>query len=132
MLYVDSSIRFKSGEVRPIVNACKNVGLLTQYIGNSAIKSNRKFHVAQILKQVSCQKKTKKALKLNCYTNPKMFDWFNETADSYEDFFTIEANILMFHRSFLTSLIMKAWVTCALDVDCIAPVGSKTMGWFEF
>ncbi len=100
MLYIDSSIRFLNSEIAPIVNTCKNVGMLTQYIG----------------------------LKLVCYTDPKMFEWFEEKPNSYEDFFTIEANILMFHSSFLTSILMKAWITCAMDENCIAPPGSSTAG----
>lgn len=100
VLYIDSSIRFLNNEIAPIVNSCTDVGMLTQYIG----------------------------LKLVCYTNPKMFEWFEEESKSYEDFFTIEANILMFHRSFLTSILMKAWITCALDENCIAPEGSSTGG----
>lgn len=100
VIYIDSSIRFQSSELSPIIESLKDVGMLTQYI----------------------------ELKLNCYTNPKMFNWFHETKDSYEDFFTIEANILLFHRSFITSLIMKAWVTCALEEQCIAPIGSTIGG----
>lgn len=57
-----------------------------------------------------------------------MFNWFGETSQNYEDFFTIEANILIFSRNFLTTLMMKAWVTCALDKDCIAPPGSSISG----
>ena len=102
MLYVDSSIRFRSNQISSIERVSEDVGLLTQFIG----------------------------LKLLCYTNPRMFDWFGEknaTVD-YADFFTIEANILLFHKNFLGSLLMKAWVTCALDKDCIAPIGSSTGG----
>ena len=57
-----------------------------------------------------------------------MFTWFGEETKSFETFFTIEANILLFQQSFLTSLIMKAWITCALDRDCIAPLGSSISG----
>lgn len=100
VLYLDSSIRFKSGELAPIFTTLKETGLLTQFIG----------------------------LKLTCYTNPQMFAWFNEEVKSYESFFTIEANILLFHRNFLTTLMMKSWVTCALDENCIAPPGSRIGG----
>lgn len=80
------------------MSSLKDVGFLTQFIG----------------------------LKLNCYTNPLMFNWFGESAQNFEEFFTIEANILMFSGShFLSKLLMKAWVTCALEKDCIAPPGSS-------
>lgn len=100
MFYVDSSIRFHSGDLSPIVNSLKKTSMLTQFIG----------------------------LDLVCYTNPRMFEWFGETKASYEQFYTIEANILLFHKNFLTLLIMKAWVTCAFDSDCIAPPGSSVAG----
>ncbi len=100
VLYIDSSIRFHNNKLLPLMRPLRDVGLLTQYIG----------------------------LELNCYTNPKQFEWFGETADSFVDFFTIEANILLFHRNFVTTLMMKAWVTCALDVNCIAPPGSEVSG----
>ena len=95
VIYIDSSIRFLSSEMNPIIDSLKKLGVLTQFIG----------------------------LKLTCYTNPKMFTWFKEEVKAFENFFTIEANILLFHRNFLTSLIMKAWITCALDKECIAPAG---------
>jgi hypothetical protein len=100
VIYIDSSIRFLSSDMRPIIDTLKRVGMLTQFIG----------------------------LRLTCYTDPKMFAWFGEEAESYEQFFTIEANILLFHQTFLTSLIMKAWITCALYEDCIAPKGAKISG----
>lgn len=91
ILYVDSSIRFKSSEIGPLVESCKDVGFLTQFIGFNLV----------------------------CYTTMNQFVWFGETWKNYEEFFTIEANILMFHSSFLTNLIMKAWVTCALQENCM-------------
>ena len=100
VLYIDSSIRFHSSDIQPVIDSCEDVGLLTQYI----------------------------ELKLLCYTNPKMFEWFEEKTKHYEEFNTIEANIIIFHKTFLTSLITKAWATCALDQDCIAPVGSSIGG----
>ena len=97
-MYVDTSIRFKSNEIKPVIDSVRNVGLLTQYI----------------------------YLRLLHYTNPLMFDWFEESSESYKEFFTIEANILFFYNNFLTKLIMKAWIACALEESCIAPSGLQT------
>lgn len=97
---MDSSIRISTDEIGSQLSTLRETGLLTQFI----------------------------ALKLNCYTNPLMFKWFDEKEKSFNDFFTIEANILLFERTFLSSLLMKAWVTCALERDCIAPPGSNIGG----
>ena len=101
MIYIDTSIRILSNEIEQIMEATKETGLLTQFIDLSLI----------------------------CYTNPKMFEWFDEKVKSFENFQTIEANILIFNRkSIITKLIMRAWVACALEKECIAPIGSTTAG----
>ncbi len=100
IMYVDSSIQLFEKNLEPIMNIVPITGLLTQFIG----------------------------LKLKCYTNPKMFDWFQEKSDVYENLDTIEANILVMHKNFINILLMKAWVTCALDGTCIAPEGSRIAG----
>ncbi len=86
IIYIDSSIRFKSGQLNPLFSVLPKTGMLTQFIG----------------------------LKLTKYTDPQMFEWFGQTASDYNDFFTIEANIFMFEKTFLTAIMIKAWVTCAL------------------
>ena len=99
-MYIDSSIQLFNSSIRPLIETASITGLLTQFIG----------------------------LKLSCYTNPKMFNWFHEDQTDFDDLNTIEANILLFHKNFLNTLIMKAWVTCALDATCIAPEGSRISG----
>lgn len=65
---------------------------------------------------------------LTCFTDYRMFEWFLDKAPTYSNVYTLEANFIMIKKSFLTSLIMKAWVLCALDRDCIAPPGSHIYG----
>lgn len=100
VIYVDTSIKFLTNEIDHIVKTVKDVGMLSRYI---------QLHV-------------------KCFTDERMFHWFNESPDSFDNIYTLEANLLVFHRTFLTSLIMKAWVSCALDRDCIAPPGSHIYG----
>jgi hypothetical protein len=96
-LYIDSSIRILNDNIGNQITKLKKTSMLTHIIGYN----------------------------LNCYTDPLMYKWFGETNETYKEFWTIEANILLFERSFLSMLLMKAWVTCALDKSCIAPPGSK-------
>jgi len=52
-----------------------------------------------------------------------MFKWFKETPEDYSNVPSLEANIIFLKKSVLTALVMKAWVTCALDKTCIEPPG---------
>jgi hypothetical protein len=96
-MYIDSSIRLRSNRIDSIVEAVKTTGFLAQYI----------------------------AIDFVCYTNPRMFEWFGETARMYNHLLAIEANFIVMYRNFINSLLMKAWVHCALDKNCIAPPGSR-------
>jgi hypothetical protein len=51
VVYIDSSIRFKSNEIASLVNTTKHIGIQT-----------RMLH----------------GFNLTCYTHPKMFEWFEE------------------------------------------------------
>ena len=99
-MYIDSSIRFFSNKIDDIVDTCKSTGIIAHQID----------------------------LRMPCFTTPKMFEWFGESADDFEKIGTIEGNFIILHRNFLNALIIKAWVTCALDKTCIAPVGERLMG----
>ncbi len=56
-----------------------------------------------------------------CSTNPDMFKYFNISEfDTIGSLMQMEATTNIYHRNFVNSLIMKAWVQCALDVDCMA------------
>ena len=83
---MDSSIRLQSGALKPLFETLKNTGMLTQFIN----------------------------LKLTSYTDRHMFTWFGESVSDYERFYTIEANLIMYCDTFVSSLMMRAWIACAL------------------
>ncbi len=95
-MYVDSSIKFISKKIKPSLTVALRNGISSQ---------------------------TLTYLNLTCYTDPGMFKWFKETPEDYSNVPSLEANIIFFKKSVLTALVMKAWVTCALDKTCIEPPG---------
>ncbi|CAF1489733.1 unnamed protein product, partial [Rotaria sp. Silwood1] len=52
---------------------------------------------------------------LSCFTLEKTFLWFNETSSSFDNIYIAEAGFLAVTDNFLSRLILKTWVTCALD-----------------
>jgi hypothetical protein len=100
VIYLDTSIKFKSSQIEHIIERVKDVGMLSRYI----------------------------ELTLPCFTDTRMFDWFGESASAYRRVHSLEANFLIFSRTFVTSLLMKAWVSCSLDRNCIAPPGAHIYG----
>ncbi len=63
---------------------------------------------------------------LPCFTLGETFTWFHETYSSYDDIYIAEAGFLAVTDNFLSRLILKTWMTCALDSNCIAPRMSRT------
>ncbi|CAF3315437.1 unnamed protein product [Rotaria socialis] len=63
---------------------------------------------------------------LPCFTLTRTFSWFNETFSTFNDIYIAEAGFLAVTDNFLSRLILKTWVTCALDSNCIAPSKSKS------
>ena len=58
-------------------------------------------------------------LYLTCFTDANMFKWFNNNVNTYLDVHSLEANFIIINKNnFVSHLIMKAWVTCALDQNC--------------
>lgn len=108
VIYIDSSIKFKTDKFNSLIEASKDVGLISRYLP---------FYQ-------------------NCFTDHAMYNWFNETSQTFDWIRSLEANFLIFTKTFLSSLIMKAWVSCAVEEECIAPKGSKSNcgqieNWYE-
>ncbi len=48
---------------------------------------------------------------------------------SFAEFDTLEANMVVVRRdSLVSSLAMKAWISCALECGCVAPLGTAVDG----
>ncbi len=94
---MDSSIRLKTNYLEPLLSIVKSTGIIGHMIkvGHS------------------------------CSTNSKMFDWFKINETEIGMLYQLQAGINVYHRNFLNTLIMKAWITCAFDKSCIAPDGRQ-------
>ncbi|CAF3478381.1 unnamed protein product [Rotaria socialis] len=99
IIYGDSSIRFKSNSFSPV--------LIDNYIRGFAVRELPSHS-------------------LLCYTRTGTFDWFNQSYSQYDDITMAETDLLVITDTFLTRLIMKAWLICALESECIMALGSKS------
>lgn len=63
---------------------------------------------------------------LSCFTLSGTFTWFNETHSVFDDVYIAEAGFVAVTDNFLSRLVLKTWVSCALDVECISPTSSQT------
>ncbi|XP_075237095.1 uncharacterized protein LOC142333633 [Lycorma delicatula] len=62
-------------------------------------------------------------------THPRMFDYFQTTADSFYFLPMVEATkLLIYNTKDIHNDIMLPWVQCALIHDCIMPIGAQSVG----
>lgn len=46
-------------------------------------------------------------------------EWFGETSERNTDLYMFESNHILMKRNFVNALIMKVWLSCALQKECI-------------
>ena len=63
---------------------------------------------------------------LPCFTLSGTFSWMNESYSVFDDVYIAEAGFVAVTDNFLSRLVLKTWVACALDSECISPSNSKT------
>lgn len=67
------------------------------------------------------------------YTSKLMFNYFNESRCLYSDAALIDSQLLVFFRTSVTwNDVMKPWLKCALNVNCISPSWSRYSSCLHF
>ncbi|CAF4122427.1 unnamed protein product [Rotaria sordida] len=98
VIYADSSIRFNSNSFNPVV--------IDNYI--------RGFAVREIPDRY-----------LSCYTHTDTFTWFNQSYTNFDNIYIADSGLIIVTDTFITRLIMKAWLTCALEPECLITFRSQ-------
>ncbi|CAH1798555.1 unnamed protein product [Owenia fusiformis] len=98
VLWADTSIRFTTKNLKPIVDQVKSSGVLAPSING---------------------------LLSNSYTHPGMFKYFNVTPDRYNKQISIEGGkLLIINSARIQTQFIRPLVRCALDLQCINPTGA--------
>ncbi|XP_041365744.1 uncharacterized protein LOC121380826 [Gigantopelta aegis] len=93
LVWVDSSIRFLTGNLEPMFKEARSTGLLL---------SNVRFSVSE-------------------HTSEKMFSYFGDRACEYSIYNEVEAGFQVVHNEpFVRDLVLKTWWACAVDPDCMS------------
>ncbi|CAF4761073.1 unnamed protein product [Rotaria socialis] len=99
IIYGDASARFNSNSFNPV--------LIDNYIRGFAARELPDHY-------------------LSCFTRTGTFDWFNQSYSQFDEIYMSEANFLVVTDTFLTRLMMKAWLTCALESKCLIAYESQS------
>ncbi|XP_045215810.2 uncharacterized protein LOC123566048 isoform X2 [Mercenaria mercenaria] len=99
--WMDTSIRFRTNDIDSVIeNAKKYSYLFTVSLNYLAVGT------------------------LTKHTFKATFDFLREDRCKFKRFHEIWATTLLFHFDRITSIVVRAWVKCALNELCIAPEGS--------
>ena len=98
MIYLDTAIILKTKMLRGLIEFCRDTSFAIPIT----------YH------------------NFNCYTNSKTFEYLQNDAQNFSRLDAhIHAAFIGITKNLLSSLVMKAWVTCALDSNCISPEGAR-------
>lgn len=65
------------------------------------------------------------SLNVAMHTHKQTFAFFNEDPCPYKFFGEIEAGIVAFRKSHVADVTLRKWVECALNIECLKPVGAS-------
>jgi hypothetical protein len=92
VLWLDTSVILKQNKLEPMLSIAKTTGIFGNLIWFTQ----------------------------KCSTSQNMFDYFQISHhNKFGSVPQMEAGIVLYSRNLLNKLIMKAWVTCALDAKCM-------------
>ncbi|KAL4235372.1 hypothetical protein ACF0H5_007008 [Mactra antiquata] len=100
--WVDSSVRFQTGNIDQAVQFAKANSVLFFVIDNMGTLNS-----------------------IPTLTDPQTFKFIGEDPCKFRDFSETMATSVAFHYDNISSAIVRAWALCALNKDCIAPEGSN-------
>jgi hypothetical protein len=100
--WMDTSVRLTTTDIKFVLSRAARYGTLFTVSGN-----------------------TKAVGTLTKHTLKATFDYLQENSCKFKSFHEIWATSLMFHINNVTRSVVKAWTTCALNEECIAPPGSR-------
>ncbi|WAQ98422.1 hypothetical protein MAR_022795 [Mya arenaria] len=100
--WLDSSVRFISGDLEPTLSLARAHGALYNV-------HHDEHNVLGITRQ----------------TDARTFTFLKEDTCKFKPFAEVSATTVLFYFNSITKAVVKAWVKCALNEDCIAPKGSN-------
>ncbi|KAK3593260.1 hypothetical protein CHS0354_012351 [Potamilus streckersoni] len=75
---------------------------------------------------------TKEYIATIAYTNPKTFTYLNESRCCFLESGLVDMSMLVFYRTnFTWNAIMKPWLKCTLNKDCLIPPKARYSGCFH-
>ncbi|XP_041377367.1 uncharacterized protein LOC121389784 [Gigantopelta aegis] len=92
LIWVDASIRFVTGNLKPLFDDVRSSGLVLYFTPFSAGQ----------------------------FTSKKMFNYFGDSACQFETYFQLGAGFIAAHNErFMRDVMFKTWWACAVDPECM-------------